>query len=109
MQVNDTWLPRLARHWATNPHAAYIALRDNFCANVEAGAWILRLGLDEADGDFWEGVGFYHSHDPNHKRRYLIAVLRQALRLRTQARSGRDRSPAPGATALIHATARAGS
>ena len=38
------------------------------------------MGLDEAHGDFWEGVGIYHSHDPDHKRTYLSSVLKQALR-----------------------------
>ena len=55
-RIGDTTVP-----------AAYAALRDNFCANVEAGAWILRQGLDEAHGDFWQGVGYYHSHDPEYK------------------------------------------
>jgi hypothetical protein len=86
MQVNDIWLPKLAQHWSTNTRAAYRALRDNFCANVEAGAWILRLGLDEARGDFWEGVGIYHSHDPDRKRFYLSAILKQALRLQALSR-----------------------
>jgi hypothetical protein len=102
MQVNDIWLPKLAAHWATNRQAAYLALRDNFCANVEAGAWILRMGLDEAHGDFWEGVGFYHSHDPDYKRTYLSAILKQAMRLESQARAAfqtitppSSRSPEP--------------
>jgi hypothetical protein len=100
MQVNDLWLPKLAAHWATSRLAAYIALRDNFCANVEAGAWILRMGLDEARGDFWDGVGFYHSHDPDRKRTYLSAVLRQAMRLRSQVRAASKPvavSPSPAA------------
>ena len=84
MQVNDIWLPKLAAHWATTQHTAYLALRDNFCAAVEAGAWILRMGLDEAHGDFWEGVGFYHSHDPGYKADYLRKVLHQVLRLQSE-------------------------
>ena len=83
IQVNQIWLPELAAHWHATIADAYSALRDNFCANVEAGAWILRRGLDEARGDFWEGVGYYHSHTPEHKARYLRDVLRQVLRLRT--------------------------
>jgi len=42
----------------------------------------LRRDLDEAHGDFWEGVGYYHSHTPEHKTRYLQHVLQQVLRLR---------------------------
>ena len=81
-QVNQIWLSELAVHWHATIADAYSALRDNFCANVEAGAWILRRGLDEARGHFWEGVGYYHSHTPEHKTRYLRDVLRQVLRLR---------------------------
>ena len=81
IQVNEIWLPDVAAHWNATIADAYKALRDNFCANVEAGAWILRRGLDEAHGDFWEGVGYYHSHTPEHKTRYLRDVLRQVLRL----------------------------
>jgi len=45
----------------------------------------LRQGLDEAGGNFWQGVGYYHSHAPEHKANYLRKVLQQALRLETQA------------------------
>jgi hypothetical protein len=82
IQVNEIWLPEVAAHWNATIADAYKALRDSFCANVEAGAWILRRGLDEARGNFWEGVGYYHSHTPEHKNRYLREVLRQVLRLR---------------------------
>jgi len=83
IQINEIWLPEVAAHWHATVADTYKALRDNFCVNVEAGAWILRRGLDEARGDFWEGVGYYHSHTPEHKTRYLRGVLRQVLRLRT--------------------------
>lgn len=75
MQVNQIWLPAIAAHWHASRAASFRALRDNFCANVEAGAWILRQGLDEAHGDFWRGVGDYHSHDPGYRRAYLRSVL----------------------------------
>ena len=81
MQVNQIWVPQVAAHWSTTNDRAYRALRDNFCANLEAGAWILRQSLDEAHGNFWEGVGYYHSHDPGHKQTYLRSVLQQVLRL----------------------------
>lgn len=84
MQVNTIWVPMVARHWNATPADTYIALRDSFCANVEAGSWILRQAIDDAHGDFWEGVGFYHSHDPGYKADYLRKVLRQVLRLQTQ-------------------------
>jgi hypothetical protein len=85
MQVNSTRVQRIAQHWRTTPHAAYAALRDNFCANIEAGAWILRQALDEGGSDFWSGVGIYHSHNPVHKAAYLRKVLEWTLRLRDEA------------------------
>jgi hypothetical protein len=85
MQVNTIWVSVVAKHWRATPVETYAALRDNFCANVEAGTWILRQAMDQAHGDFWDGVGFYHSHDPGYKADYLRKVLRQALRLQTQA------------------------
>ncbi|OYV49625.1 MAG: hypothetical protein B7Z77_07565, partial [Acidocella sp. 20-58-15] len=72
-------------HWRADPQTTYEALRDNFCANVEAGAWILRQGLDKARGDFWGGVGYYHSYDPVYQNIYLRSVLAQVLRLEKMA------------------------
>jgi hypothetical protein len=92
MQVNSAWVPEVAAHWHAGEAATYLALRDDFCANMEAGAWILRQGLDEAHGDFWGGVGFYHSHDPELESQYLQEVLQQVLRLRALAE--RDKSAA---------------
>ena len=93
MQVNEIWLTDEARHWAVTVPPAFLGLRDDICANIEAGAWILRRGLDEARGDFWTGVGYYHSHDPGHKADYLRKVLAQALRLQAAA----ARAPVPAA------------
>jgi hypothetical protein len=84
MQVNDTWVPKIAGHWGASPDAAYRAMRDNFCANVEGGAWILRQALDEAHGDLWKGVALYHSHDPVHKVEYMRLVYAQAMRLKRE-------------------------
>ena len=81
MQINQIWIPAVARHWRAGHAATRDALLNSFCANVEAGAWILRTGIDEARGDFWEGVAYYHSHSPQHKATYLRLVLRQVLRL----------------------------
>jgi hypothetical protein len=92
MQVNDTWVGKIAEHWGSSREEAYRALRDNFCANVEGGAWILRQALDEARGDLWEGVALYHSHAPVHKLEYMRLVYEQAMRLKREAgrESARD-------------------
>ena len=95
MQVNTIWVPRIAAHWRTTPAAAYASLRDNLCANLEGGAWILRQATDEAGGDLLAGVGIYHSHNPGHQARYLRQVLRVLLILQAQARQ----PPAPAVPA----------
>lgn len=84
MQVNTIWVPKLAVRWRTTREAAHAALRDNLCANLEAGAWILRQALDEAGGDFWRGVGYYHSRTPVYTERYLRKVLDASRRLQAQ-------------------------
>ena len=86
MQINTIWVPQVARHWNATPTDTYAALRDQFCANVEAGSWILRQALDEAHGDFWTGVSIYHSHDPGYQADYLRKVLRATLRLQAEAK-----------------------
>jgi hypothetical protein len=96
MQVNSTWVPAVAKHWRASPSDTFAALRDNFCANIEAGTWILRQAMDEAHGDFWGGVGFYHSHDPGYRADYLRKVLRQTLRLEALAMRGTPHSTPAG-------------
>ncbi len=88
MQVNDSWVPKLADHWGATKEATYLALRDEICANIEGGAWILRQALDEANGDFWEGVGLYHSHSGRLKSAYLRSVYEHALKLEAKASAG---------------------
>jgi len=101
MQVNQIWIPQVASHWHATEAATFHALRDDFCANVEAGSWILRQGLDEARGDFWQGVGYYHSHDPQHKAIYLQAVLKQVLRLRASVDRQAANHPAPEPPVIV--------
>jgi hypothetical protein len=54
MQVNSSWLPRLAAMGITEP-----MLREP-CQNVMVGAWILSHHLREAGAD-WNGVGSYNA------------------------------------------------
>jgi hypothetical protein len=97
MQVNTIWVTKIAARWRTTPAAAFLALRDNLCANLEGGAWILARALAEAKDDFWGGVAIYHSHKPEHQGRYLRLVLAATRRLQDQA------GHAPPATAPVAA------
>ena len=104
MQVNEIWLPKIAAHWGASVPDSFAALRDNFCANLEGSAWILRQAIDEAQGDFWQGVAFYHSHAPRHETDYLRQVLQQALRLRTEAGHAPPRASVTPAIPVIPIT-----
>lgn len=85
-QVNAMWVSKLAQRWRTTPQAAFVALRDNLCANLEAAAWILRDAIDSAPEDFWKGVAHYHSRTPQFRDRYLRLLRDQAMAMLEQAR-----------------------
>jgi soluble lytic murein transglycosylase-like protein len=72
MQINSsTWVPKLAEmHFSGDRRAAWIALRDYGCYNINIGAWIFRQYLDEAHGNYADAVGFYNSHNEGPKRAY---------------------------------------
>ncbi|HFS8112819.1 TPA: lytic transglycosylase domain-containing protein [Enterobacter asburiae] len=76
MQINTgAWLNLVARaHFNDNRALAYRELRDNGCYNIHIGSWILRRSIDQSKGDFWHGVGRYHSATPVHNIRYQAKV-----------------------------------
>ena len=82
-QVNEIWLPAVAQHWGMPVAEAFPILRDNFCGNADAAAWILHGALADAHGDVWDGVGRYHSARSDLQAAYLRRVLAAARRLRT--------------------------
>jgi hypothetical protein len=81
MQVNQIWLPVIAAHWQAGIQQTFHALRDNFCANVTAGAFILHRAIAQAHGHLWQGVAIYHSEAPRYQSAYLRAVLAEVRRL----------------------------
>ena len=54
MQINSIWLPKFSKY------VSYKEILHNGCTNVQVGAWILRYNINQS-GDFWSGVGNYHS------------------------------------------------
>jgi hypothetical protein len=88
MQINQLWVPNVAAHWHATMTDTYVALDDSFCANVEAGSWILRQAIDEANGQLWLGVAYYHSHTLAYQGVYLQRVLAVAREMETLAVEG---------------------
>lgn len=70
-QVNaEIWVPRFAALLHRPVAEVFYALRDNGCFNITAAAYILRVKIDEADGNVWDGMGRYNSARPALKRAY---------------------------------------
>lgn len=74
-QINSTWAERLQRSYGVEP----ALLRDDLCWSAQGAAYILRYEINRARGDFWQGVGHYHSHTPRLMARYIDAVYRRSL------------------------------
>ena len=80
-QVNaEIWVPRFAQLLQRPMGDVFYALRDNGCFNIHAAAYILRVKIETASGDVWDGMGRYNSATPAIKHVYqqrLIASYRQ--------------------------------
>lgn len=87
MQINQIWLPTLARHWHATVPQTYADLENSFCANVIAGTWILHKAIVEAHGHLWRGVAYYHSHTKIFECDYLRAVLAEVRHLQAEMRA----------------------
>lgn len=81
MQVNTINLPTLARHWGVSRDVALAMARDDLCSSLDAGSLLLRQAIDLEGGDFWQGMGRYHSATPAFKNRYLGRLAEIVARL----------------------------
>lgn len=75
-QINTIWVRRLARDFGIAP----ATLTNDLCWSARAGAYVLRYEINRANGDFWEGVGHYHSRTQKYKEAYIAAVYRNSLK-----------------------------
>jgi len=73
MQINTIWLDHFENYVSAEQ------ILHNGCVNIQVGAWILRSRINEADGDFWKGVGSYHSKTPWRNVAYQAKVYAASL------------------------------
>jgi hypothetical protein len=80
-QINTIWIAEVAKAAQTTPAQAESMLQWDGCFNIRTSAAILRHEIDAAAGDFWTGVGHYHSHEPVESLSYIKKVVAAARRL----------------------------
>lgn len=73
LQINSSWVPRLARLIDKPEQQVRHWLRYDACFNAEAARWIFVSGL-ESTGDYWKAVGVYHSPTAWRQRSYAAKV-----------------------------------
>jgi hypothetical protein len=81
MQINSRWVLRFAAITGLPEQTVYWRLVDDPCFNIAAAGAVMRICLDEANGDLLRAVGFYHSHTPTLSAAYQEKVLSAATRL----------------------------
>lgn len=73
LQVNSSWVPRLAAMLGRSEGKVRTWLQYDPCFNVEAGRWIFVYALGQSK-DFWKAVGLYHSPTDWRQQRYARSV-----------------------------------
>lgn len=76
MQINTVWTNKLSKDFGVTSDM----LTNDFCWSMRAAAYILRYEINLAGGDFWEGVGHYHSRTPELKAGYISRVYMNSTR-----------------------------
>lgn len=74
MQINTVNLPDLVQQFRAPAATLVNVLINDGCFNVAVGAWLLRERTNQAGGDFWYGIGRYHSKKPEHAYPYILRV-----------------------------------
>lgn len=91
MQVNSSWLPRLARFGIDARR-----LREP-CVSAYVGAWILADNI-RRHGPVWRAVGAYNAHSPERQAIYVGKVQRALAQAGTISAAG----PGRGSAAPAH-------
>lgn len=74
MQINSLWVGVIAKQAGVAEGQAYQKLKDDACYNAKFAAWILKTEQVRT-GDYWRGVGHYHSRTPRLRDSYIKRVV----------------------------------
>jgi hypothetical protein len=80
-QINTVWVKYFGRNFQISGND----FANNACLAVNGAAYIIRYEIN-ASGNFWDGVGNYHSRSPGEHERYIAKVAAQAQRFGCQIR-----------------------
>lgn len=75
MQINTIWLNKLKNQFKIDENM----LMNNYCLSVRTAAYILRYEINLENGNFWSGVGHYHSRTKHLKMAYIARVYKNSL------------------------------
>jgi len=81
-QINTVWIQYFERNFGLTQ----AAFANNACLAVNGSAYIIRYEINSSGGDFWRGVGNYHSRSAVEHARYVTDVAREAQRYGCQIR-----------------------
>jgi hypothetical protein len=81
MQINTIWIAPVSRHTGLTENMVRARLIEDGCFNIAVAGAIMRIYLNEAQGDLLRAVGYYHSHTPEFGLPYRAKVLDAAASL----------------------------
>ena len=86
MQINTLWVAPLAQRIRQSQNAIRQRLLGEPCFNIAAAGAIMRIYLNETNGNLQRAIGNYHSHSPVRHNAYRLKVLDATGRLSPQLR-----------------------
>jgi len=79
MQINDVWANTFQRKFGISR----ADLSSDLCLSMRAAGYVVRYEINRT-GDFWKGVGNFHSRTPALNYNYAMRVSREATRFGCQ-------------------------
>ncbi|MDI2091038.1 lytic transglycosylase domain-containing protein [Commensalibacter oyaizuii] len=75
MQINTRWIGPLMHTTHESGDVIYKRLKDDTCYNIAVAGAIIKLYLQETNGNIMQAVGNYHSHTPRLNIQYQLKII----------------------------------